>query len=102
MTATMKMVITFHQFGCAQADFSATDPFDSHFSAPTEDDLSPKIQTVEKNNWNMAKKEVNGLRLIRSVPKQDGGEATLLPAMKNMANVRVSGIGTVTFKHTNA
>lgn len=76
----------------AQADFSATDPFDSHFSVPTEDDLSPKIQAAEKNNWNMAKKEVNGLRLIRSVPKQDGSEATLLPAMKSMANVKVCNI----------
>lgn len=81
--------------------FSATDPFDSHFSVPTEDDLSPKIQAVEKNNWNMAKKEINGLRLIRGVPKHDGSEATLLPAMKSMANVKVSGIGTVTFKYTN-
>lgn len=58
---------------------------------------------MEENKWNTAKKELpGGLRLVRSAPKVDGGETSLLPAMKNMASVKVwKGKNAFIVKHTN-
>lgn len=73
-----------------QLTFTATDPFESHFAIPGEKELSPKIKAIEQNKWTVAKKELpGGLRLVRSAAKMDESEAPLLPALKNMANVKV-------------
>ncbi|KAG2414091.1 hypothetical protein HFD88_003282 [Aspergillus terreus] len=64
-----------------------TDPFESHFASPKEADLTKKIQAVEAKKWTTAKKETEGLRLVRSVP--EGAEASFLPAMKSLANVKL-------------
>lgn len=76
-----------------QLTFAATDPFESHFSAPGESDLSPKIKVIEQNKWTMAREELpGGLRLVRSVPKVDESEASLLPALKDVvATAQVGG-----------
>lgn len=74
-----------------QADIlTATDPFESHFSAMGENEISSKTQATGQNKWNMTKKELpGGLRLVHSVPKVDGNEASLLPAMKSMTNAKL-------------
>ena len=74
-----------------QADIlTATDPFESHFSAMSENEISSKTQATGQNKWNMTKKELpGGLRLVHSVPKVDGNEASLLPAMKSMTNAKL-------------
>lgn len=74
-----------------QADIlTVTDPFESHFSAMGEDEISSKTQATGQNKWNMTKKELpGGLRLVQSVPKVDGNEASLLPAMKSMTNAKL-------------
>ena len=74
-----------------QADIlTATDPFESHFSAMSENEISSKTQATGQNKWNMTKRELpGGLRLVHSVPKVDGNEASLLPAMKSMTNAKL-------------
>ena len=74
-----------------QADIlTATDPFESHFSAMGENEISSKTQATGQNKWNMTKRELpGGLRLVHSVPKVDGNEASLLPAMKSMTNAKL-------------
>ena len=69
------------------SDCTGTDPFESHFASPKEADLTKKIQAVEAKKWTTAKKETEGLRLVRSVP--EGAEASFFPAMKSLANVKV-------------
>ena len=74
-----------------QADIlTATDPFESHFSAMSENEISSKTQATGQNKWNMTKKKLpGGLLLVHSVPKVDGNEASLLPAMKSMTNAKL-------------
>jgi U3 small nucleolar RNA-associated protein 25 len=69
------------------SDCTGTDPFESHFANPKEADLTKKIQAVEAKKWTTAKKETESLRLVRSVP--EGAEASFLPAMKSLANIKV-------------
>lgn len=56
----------------------------------SENEISSKTQATGQNKWNMTKKELpGGLRLVQSVPKVDGNEASLLPAMKSMTNAKL-------------
>ncbi|KAJ5160537.1 U3 small nucleolar RNA-associated protein 25 [Penicillium canariense] len=65
-------------------------PFEKHFNALEGNDLSQKIQSIESNKWTSAKKEVDGLRLVQSIPEVEGSEkAVLLPAMKSTANLKL-------------
>ena len=56
----------------------------------SENEISSKTQATGQNKWNMTKRELpGGLRLVHSVPKVDGNEASLLPAMKSMTNAKL-------------
>lgn len=67
---------------------TASDPFDSHFSILDEGETTKKLQAAEQNKWSNLKKELpESLKLVRAVP--DVGNASLLPAMKDMTNVKV-------------
>jgi U3 small nucleolar RNA-associated protein 25 len=65
-------------------------PFEKHFNVVAGDDLSNKIQSIESNKWTSVKKEVDGLRVVQSVPEVGDSKASLLPAMKSTANLKVS------------
>jgi U3 small nucleolar RNA-associated protein 25 len=69
-------------------------PFEKHFN-PAEGDLSKKIQSIESNKWTSVKKEVDGLRVVQSIPEVGDCKAALLPAMKSTANLKVNSISTI-------
>lgn len=70
--------------------FIDSDPFDAHFSPPEEDELARKIKAAGAKQWRSTKKELpEGLKLVYSVPDL-GSDASMLPAMKNITNVKVS------------
>lgn len=71
--------------------YKASDPFDSHFAVSDEVDASKKIQAARENKWGNAKKELSdGLRVVRAVPAANESNVSLVPAMKDLAGVKVS------------
>ncbi len=73
----------------ADDDDDVVGPFEKHFNTPEGDDLTNKIQSIESNKWTSVKKEVDGLRVVQSVPEVGDSKAALLPAMKSTANLKV-------------
>lgn len=77
-------------------DDEVVGPFEKHFNITEGDDLSKKIQSIEANKWTSVKKEVDGLRVVQSIPEMGDSKAALLPAMKSTANLKVSFMSTIT------
>lgn len=71
-------------------DDEVVGPFERHFNVAEGDDLSNKIQSIESNKWTSVKKEVDGLRVVQSIPEAGDSKALLLPVMKSTANLKVS------------
>lgn len=70
-------------------DEDAVGPFEKHFDIGEGFDITKKIAQIEANKWSSTKKEVDGLRLVRTVPDMGDGTTSLLPAMKATANLKV-------------
>lgn len=52
--------------------------------------MTKKIQAAGAKQWRSTKKELpEGLKLMHSVP-DTGSDASMLPAMKNVTNVKVN------------
>jgi U3 small nucleolar RNA-associated protein 25 len=81
-------------------DDDVVGPFEKHFNTAEGDDLSKKIQSIESNKWTSVKKEVDGLRVVQSIPEVGDSKAGLLPAMKSTANLKVSFMSTITTANT--
>ncbi|PYI01718.1 DUF1253-domain-containing protein [Aspergillus sclerotiicarbonarius CBS 121057] len=70
-------------------DEDDSDPFDTHFTIPKEDELAQKIKAIGENKWKSNKKELpDGLRLVRTIP-DTGDEASWLPPMKHVSSVKL-------------
>lgn len=76
-------------------DDEVVGPFEKHFNTAEGDDLSEKIQSIESNKWTSVKKEVDGLRVVQSIPEVGDSKAALLPAMKSTANLKVNSKSTI-------
>ena len=50
-----------------QADES--DPFETHFASPKEDEVSKKIQAIERNEWTSSKRVSQTSRIVFSQPR---------------------------------
>lgn len=73
----------------ADDDEDTVGPFEKHFVQPESSDLVKQVEAIQSKKWSSAKKEVDGLRLIQSVPETGVDGATLLPPMKNTSTLKV-------------
>lgn len=67
-----------------------SDPFETHFSIPDEDQVSKRIKAVQVNEYSVSQVELNGLRLTRSVPgKAPGDSERLLSLMPDTSALKL-------------
>ncbi|EPS31809.1 hypothetical protein PDE_06767 [Penicillium oxalicum 114-2] len=70
-------------------DEEVVGPFEKHFSSSDGDDLAQRIQSIEANKWSSVKKEIDGLRVVQSVPESGNSSPALLPPMKTTGGLKV-------------
>lgn len=58
----------------------SSDPFETHFANPTEDDFSKRVKAVQQGGWTSKKIATKTARNVVMVPKVDGESDTSLPA----------------------
>jgi U3 small nucleolar RNA-associated protein 25 len=68
----------------------ATDPFETHFAAPDEGQLSKRVQAASEGKWRSIKKELpDGSRVVYHIPDIEGNDGNFPPAVRSTSNLKV-------------
>ncbi|OJJ49571.1 hypothetical protein ASPZODRAFT_149092 [Penicilliopsis zonata CBS 506.65] len=71
-------------------DDDSSDPFESHFTSPSESELSQSIGASLQKKWRVVKKELSdGLRLVHTTPEAGQKDTPLLSAVKNTSGLKL-------------
>ncbi|KAJ5151857.1 Digestive organ expansion factor predicted [Penicillium capsulatum] len=73
----------------AEDDDEVAGPFEKHFNLIEGADLTKSIKPAASNKWAIAKREVDGLRLVSSKPQLGDTSVSVLPALKQTASVKL-------------
>ncbi|KAJ5489649.1 U3 small nucleolar RNA-associated protein 25 [Penicillium diatomitis] len=70
-------------------DDEALGPFEKHFNSSEGADLAQRIHSIEANKWSSVKKEIDGLRVVQSVPEAGDLKPALFPPMKSTGGLKI-------------
>jgi U3 small nucleolar RNA-associated protein 25 len=72
-------------------DLDTTDPFETHFSEPKEEEVQPKLNAIKEGKWRMERVAAKSTRIFINTPDTGNTEAKTLPSA-------VSGISDLKLK----
>ncbi|AEO55997.1 hypothetical protein MYCTH_2300393 [Thermothelomyces thermophilus ATCC 42464] len=61
-------------------ELDSTDPFETHFADPKEEEVQPKLKAIKEGKWRMERIPTKSTRIFLSTPDTGDAAAKLLPA----------------------